>query len=158
LDYLIVDMPPGTGDIHLTLSQRVPITGAVIVTTPQDIALQDAQRGLRMFEKVSINVLGLIENMAVFHCPNCGHEEHIFGADGGQRMAQRYGLELLGSLPLALSICQQSDSGQPTVVADPEGAIAQQFKAIARRVAAKVSLLPKDYSARFPTVTVAPKT
>lgn len=156
LDYLIVDMPPGTGDIHLTLAQRVPITGAVIVTTPQDIALQDAQRGLRMFEKVSINVLGLIENMAVFHCPNCGHEEHIFGAEGGRRMAERYGLELLGSLPLALTIREQSDAGQPTVVADPDGPIAQQYRAIARRMAAKIALLGKDYSARFPSVTVKP--
>lgn len=155
LDYLVVDLPPGTGDIHLSLAQRVPITGAVIVTTPQDIALLDAQRGLRMFEKVSVPVLGIVENMAVFCCPNCGHHTHLFGQDGGRRMADRFGVELLGSLPLALSIRERADSGQPTVVADPDSEIAGLYKSIARRVGVKVAALGRDYSSRFPTITVS---
>lgn len=155
LDYLIVDMPPGTGDIALSLSQRVPLTGAVIVTTPQDIALIDAQRGLRMFEKVGVPLLGIVENMAVFVCPSCGHAEHLFGEHGGERMAQQYGVELLGEMPLALSIRQQADGGRPTVAAEPQSAHAELYRRIARRVAAKIALLARDYSSKFPTITVS---
>ncbi len=155
LDYLIVDMPPGTGDIQLSLSQRVPLTGAIIVTTPQDIALLDAQRGLRMFEKVSVPVLGIVENMAVFHCPNCGHEAHLFGADGGRRMAERHGIDLLGSLPLELRIREQTDSGKPTVISEPDSDVAGLYKAIARQVAVKISARPKDYSGKFPNIAVS---
>jgi ATP-binding protein involved in chromosome partitioning len=155
LDYLLVDMPPGTGDIALTLSQRVPLTGAVIVTTPQDIALLDAKKGLTMFQKVGVPILGIVENMAIYCCPNCGHTEHIFGADGGKRMAAQYGVEHLGSLPLALSIREQADSGRPTVVADPAGEIAELYKAVARRVALGVAQKARDYTAKFPTITVS---
>jgi ATP-binding protein involved in chromosome partitioning len=155
LDYLIVDMPPGTGDIQLTLSQRVPVTGAVIVTTPQDIALIDAKKGLKMFEKVGVPILGLVENMAVHICTNCGHAEHIFGADGGQKMAQQYGIDYLGGLPLAMSIRVQADAGQPTVVADPDGEIAGLYKALARKVAVKIAAQSKDYSAKFPTISIS---
>ena len=158
LDYLIVDMPPGTGDIQLSLSQRVPLTGAVIVTTPQDIALLDAQRGLRMFEKVNVPLLGIVENMAVFHCPKCGHEEHLFGADGGRRMAEQHGLDLLGSLPLALHIREETDSGAPTVVSAPHSDAAGLYKSVARRLAVKIAGLAKDYSSKFPTITVSSKT
>jgi ATP-binding protein involved in chromosome partitioning len=155
LDYLIVDMPPGTGDIQLTLAQRVPVTGAVIVTTPQDIALIDAKKGLKMFEKVSVPILGLVENMAVYCCPNCGHAEHIFGADGGKAMAQEYGVDYLGALPLERSIREQADSGRPTVVAAPDSPVAELYKAMARKVAVKVASQAKDYSAKFPTITVS---
>jgi ATP-binding protein involved in chromosome partitioning len=158
IDYLIVDMPPGTGDIQLTLSQRVPLTGAVIVTTPQDIALLDAKKGLKMFEKVGVPILGIVENMAVHVCANCGHVEHIFGADGGKRMAEQYGVEVLGSLPLALAIREQTDSGKPTVVADPEGEVAGIYKAIARRLAVKIAERAKDYSAKFPTISISKTT
>ncbi|MFT3856404.1 MAG: iron-sulfur cluster carrier protein ApbC [Aquabacterium sp.] len=154
LDYLIVDMPPGTGDIHLSISQRSPLTAAVIVTTPQDIALLDARKGLQMFEKVSVPVLGVVENMAVFCCPNCGHEEHIFGAEGGKRMAEECGVPLLGSMPLELKIREQADSGRPTLVADPDGKTAGLYKAMARKLAAGVSKLPKDYSSKMPSVAV----
>jgi len=154
LDYLIVDMPPGTGDIHLSISQRAPLTAAVIVTTPQDIALLDARKGLQMFEKVSVPVLGIVENMAVFCCPNCGHEEHIFGQDGGKRMAEECGVPLLGSMPLTLGIREQADSGRPTLVAEPDGRIAGLYKAMARQLAASLSLRPKDYSAKMPAVAV----
>ncbi len=154
LDYLVVDLPPGTGDIHLSISQRAPLTAAVIVTTPQDIALLDARKGLRMFEKVSIPVLGVIENMAVYHCPQCGHEAHIFGQHGGQRLAQDGQVTLLGSLPLDLKIREQADSGQPTVVSDPDSHAAQLYRDIALQVAAKVSLLAKDYSGKMPGVSV----
>ena len=155
LDYLLIDMPPGTGDIALTLSQRVPLTGAVIVTTPQDIALLDAKKGLKMFEKVGVPILGIVENMAVYCCPNCGHTEHIFGADGGKRMAVEYGVAYLGALPLNLSIREQADAGRPTVVADPEGEVAGIYKAVARQVAVTVAAKAKDFSARFPTITVS---
>ncbi len=158
VDYLIVDMPPGTGDIQLTLSQRVPITGAVIVTTPQDIALLDAKKGLSMFEKVGVPILGLVENMAVYCCPNCGHTEHIFGADGGKKMAAQYKLDYLGALPLNMSIREQADSGRPTVVADPDGEIAAIYKTVARQVAVKIADKAKDFSGKFPTIKVSKDT
>ncbi len=158
VDYLIVDMPPGTGDIQLTLSQRVPITGAVIVTTPQDIALLDAKKGLSMFEKVGVPILGLVENMAVHVCSNCGHVEHIFGADGGKRMAEQAKLDYLGALPLNISIREQADSGRPTVVADPDGEIAGIYKAVARQVAVKIAEKSRDFSAKFPTIKVSKDT
>lgn len=155
LDYLIIDMPPGTGDIQLTLSQRVPVTGAVIVTTPQDIALIDAKKGLKMFEKVGVPILGIVENMAVHICSNCGHAEHIFGAEGGQKMAAQYGTELLGSLPLAMSIRAQADSGTPTVAAQPDGEFAALYKALARKVSSKIAAQSKDYSSKFPTISIS---
>ncbi len=158
LDYLLIDMPPGTGDIALTLSQRVPLTGAIIVTTPQDIALLDARKGLKMFEKVGVPILGIVENMAIYCCPNCGHTEHIFGADGGKRMAAEYGVDYLGGLPLTMAIREQADSGRPTVVADPDGEIAATYKAVARKVAVKIALKAKDFSAKFPTISVSKAT
>lgn len=158
LDYLIVDMPPGTGDIQLTLSQRVPLTGAVIVTTPQDIALLDAKKGLKMFEKVGVPILGIVENMAVHVCEKCGHVEHIFGAEGGKKMAAEYGVDYLGALPLNLSIRVQADSGRPTVVSDPDGEIAGLYKKVAREVAVKIAQRAKDFSAKFPTITVSKNT
>ncbi|CAD5373792.1 Iron-sulfur cluster carrier protein [Rubrivivax sp. A210] len=158
LDYLLVDMPPGTGDIALTLSQRVPLTGVVIVTTPQDIALLDARKGLNMFEKVGVPILGIVENMAVYCCPNCGHTEHIFGADGGKRMSAEYKVDYLGGLPLTMAIREQADSGRPTVVADPDGDIAAIYKAVARQVAVKIALKAKDFSAKFPTISVSKAT
>jgi ATP-binding protein involved in chromosome partitioning len=154
LDYLVVDMPPGTGDIQLTLSQRVPLTGAVIVTTPQDIALLDARKGLKMFEKVGVPILGIVENMAMHVCSHCGHVEHIFGAGGGQRMSAEYGVDYLGGLPLDIRIREQADGGRPTVVADPDGAVAQVYKSIARAVAVKIAQQARDYSAKFPTISV----
>lgn len=154
LDYLVVDMPPGTGDIQLTLSQRVPVTGAVIVTTPQDIALLDARKGLKMFEKVSIPILGVIENMSMHICSQCHHAEPIFGTGGGEKMCAEYGVDFLGALPLALSIREQTDSGTPTVVADPDGAEAQIYMQIARRTAAKIAEKAQDMSNRFPTITI----
>ena len=158
LDYLIVDMPPGTGDIQLTLSQRVPLTGAVIVTTPQDIALLDAKRGLKMFEKVGVPILGIVENMAVHVCSNCGHKEHIFGADGGKTMAAESGTDYLGALPLSMGIRVQADSGQPTVVSDPDGEIAQIYKAMARQVAVKIAQRAKDFSSKFPSISISKET
>ena len=158
LDYLIVDMPPGTGDIQLTLSQRVPMTGAVIVTTPQDIALLDAKKGIKMFDKVGVPILGIVENMAVHICTNCGHAEHIFGEGGGKKMAADYQLDYLGALPLDIKIRQQADSGTPTVVADPDGDIAALYKAVARKVAVTVAAKSKDFSAKFPTITISKNT
>ena len=155
LDYLIVDMPPGTGDIQLSLSQRVPLTGAVIVTTPQDIALADARKGVTMFEKVGVPILGLVENMAVHVCTNCGHVEHIFGAEGGKRYAADKGIDYLGALPLALEIREQADSGRPSVVADPDGQVATSYKAIARQVAIRIAAKSKDYSSKFPSITIS---
>lgn len=158
LDYLLVDMPPGTGDIALTLSQRVPLTGAVIVTTPQDIALLDAKKALSMFEKVGVPILGIIENMAVYCCPQCGHTEHIFGADGGRRMAEQFQVDYLGALPLTMAIREQADAGRPTVVAAPDGEVAGLYKAVARTVAVKIAQKAKDFSAKFPTITVSKNT
>ncbi|WP_213955287.1 iron-sulfur cluster carrier protein ApbC [Variovorax sp. dw_954] len=158
LDYLIVDLPPGTGDIQLTLSQRVPMTGAVIVTTPQDIALLDAKKGIKMFEKVGVPILGIVENMAVHVCSNCGHVEHIFGAEGGKKMAAQYNMDYLGALPLDINIRLQADSGTPTVAADPDGPVAAIYKDIARRVAVGIAEKAKDFSAKFPTITISKNT
>ena len=158
LDYLIVDMPPGTGDIQLTLSQRVPLTGAVIVTTPQDIALLDARKGIRMFEKVGVPILGLVENMAVHVCTQCGHAEHIFGQDGGRRMAEELGVDYLGGLPLDLNIRVHADGGRPTVVADPNSPIAATYQMLARQVALRVAARAKDFSSKFPTIKVSKDT
>ncbi|RYF81488.1 MAG: iron-sulfur cluster carrier protein ApbC [Comamonadaceae bacterium] len=158
LDYLIVDMPPGTGDIQLTLSQRVPLTGAVIVTTPQDIALLDARKGISMFEKVGVPILGIVENMAVHICTNCGHAEHIFGAEGGKKMAADYKMPYLGALPLAMSIREQADSGWPTVVADPDGPVSAIYHDIARQVAVGIAQKAKDFSAKFPTISISKNT
>jgi ATP-binding protein involved in chromosome partitioning len=154
LDYLVVDLPPGTGDIQLTLAQKVPVTGAVIVTTPQDIALIDARKGLKMFEKVGIPILGVVENMAIHVCPNCGHESHIFGSGGADKMCSEYGTELLGQLPLDAGIREQADSGRPTVVADPEGKIAEIYRRIARRCAVKIAEAQKDLTSKFPNIVV----
>lgn len=154
LDYLVVDMPPGTGDIQLTLSQKVPVTGSVIVTTPQDIALLDARKGLKMFEKVGIPILGIVENMSIYLCPNCGHSEHIFGTGGGQKMCADYGVDFLGALPLNLSIREQADSGKPTVVAEPDSEISALYKSIARQVAIKIGNLSKDMTSKFPSIVV----
>ncbi|MCM8596926.1 iron-sulfur cluster carrier protein ApbC [Accumulibacter sp.] len=154
VDYLLVDMPPGTGDTQLTLAQKVPVTGAVIVTTPQDIALIDARKGLKMFEKVGIPILGVVENMSLHICTKCGHEEPIFGEGGGQRMCRDYGTELLGSLPLERSIRELTDSGLPTVVGAPESRAAEIYRQIARRIAVKVAERAKDMTSRFPNIVV----
>jgi ATP-binding protein involved in chromosome partitioning len=154
LDYLIIDLPPGTGDTQLTLAQKVPVAGAVIVTTPQDIALLDARKGFKMFEKVEVPVLGIVENMSTHICSNCGHEEHIFGDGGGVRMAEEYGVDLLGQLPLDLRIREEADGGKPTVVADPECRISQEYRSIARKAAAKLALQAKDYAAKFPSIVI----
>ncbi len=154
LDYLIVDLPPGTGDIQLTLAQKVPVTGAVIVTTPQDIALLDARKGLKMFEKVGVPIIGIVENMALHTCSNCGHTEHIFGEGGGGRMAKDYNVDLLGSLPLDIKIRETTDGGKPTVVSDPDGAVAKIYKEIARKCAAKIAKQAQDRSAVFPKIVV----
>jgi ATP-binding protein involved in chromosome partitioning len=154
LDYLVVDMPPGTGDIQLTLAQRVPVSGAVIVTTPQDIALLDARKGLKMFEKVEVRVLGVVENMSVHVCSQCGHVEHVFGSGGGARMATQYGVQLLGELPLDIKIREDADGGAPTVIAEPGSARARAYFQMARRTAARLATLNKDYSRAFPKITV----
>ena len=154
LDYLIVDMPPGTGDIQLTLAQQVPVTGAVIVTTPQDIALLDARKGLKMFEKVGIPILGIVENMSIHICSKCGNEEHIFGSGGGELMAKDYEVELLGALPLDIKIREQVDSGHPTVVADPDGRAAEIYRGIARRIGVKIAERAKDMSSKFPNIVI----
>ena len=154
VDYLIVDLPPGTGDIQLTLAQKVPVTGAVIVTTPQDIALLDARKGLKMFEKVEVPVLGIVENMSIHICSECGHAEHIFGSGGGESMASDSDVDLLGALPLDMAIRVGTDEGKPTVVADPDGAVATIYRDIARRVAAKLSQKTKDHSSAFPNIVI----
>jgi len=154
LDYLVVDLPPGTGDIQLTLAQKVPVTGAVIVTTPQDIALLDARKGLKMFEKVGIPILGVVENMAIHVCPNCGHESHIFGSGGAEKMCADYGTELLGQLPLDASIREQADSGRPSVVSDPDGKVAEIYRRIARRCAVKIAEAQRDMTSKFPNIVV----
>ena len=154
IDYLIVDMPPGTGDIQLTLAQKVPVTGAIIVTTPQDIALIDARKGLKMFEKVGVPIVGVVENMSIHICSKCGHAEHIFGEGGAERMCHDYKVPFLGSLPLDIHIREQADSGRPTVIADPDGAVAQMYKAIARKVAIFVAQKAEDFSAKFPSIVV----
>jgi ATP-binding protein involved in chromosome partitioning len=154
VDYLIIDLPPGTGDIQLTLAQKVPVSGALIVTTPQDIALLDARKALKMFDKVDVTVLGIVENMSLHICSNCGHEEHIFGQGGGARMSEDYDVDLLGALPLDKQIREEVDSGKPTVVADSEGRIAQIYRQIARRVAAKLSLQAREFSAKFPNIVI----
>jgi ATP-binding protein involved in chromosome partitioning len=154
LDYLVVDLPPGTGDIQLTLAQRVPVTGAVIVTTPQDIALIDARKGLKMFEKVGVPILGVVENMSLHICSKCGHEERIFGEGGGERMCKDYGVEFLGGLPLDIQIREDADTGKPSVVADPSSRVAQIYRQIARRVAVKVGDLAVDHSSKFPSIVI----
>jgi ATP-binding protein involved in chromosome partitioning len=154
VDYLVIDMPPGTGDIQLTLAQQVPVTGAIIVTTPQDIALLDARKGLKMFEKVGIPILGIVENMSIHICSKCGHAEHIFGSGGGDKMARDYGVDMLGALPLDMAIRLQMDDGRPTVEADPQGPAALIYKSIARRVAVKIAERAKDHSAKFPSIVV----
>jgi ATP-binding protein involved in chromosome partitioning len=154
LDYLVIDLPPGTGDIQLTLSQKVPVTGAIIVTTPQDIALLDARKGLKMFEKVGIPILGIVENMSTHICSNCGHEEHIFGAGGGAAMCKDYNVDLLGSLPLDIRIREQTDNGKPTVAAEPDSDIAKIYKQIARTTAIKLSQLSLDHSSKFPNIVI----
>lgn len=155
LDYLIVDLPPGTGDIQLSLAQRMPVTGAVIVTTPQDMALADAIKAIAMFDKVSVPVLGVVENMAMYCCPNCGHEEHIFGSGGGQAMAAEKGLTYLGALPLNRQIREDADAGQPTVAVDAGSDLSQAYAEIALRVAARIATQGKDYSHTFPTIRVS---
>ena len=154
LDYLVIDMPPGTGDIQLTLSQSVPLTGAVIVTTPQDIALLDARKGVKMFEKVGIPILGVVENMSVHICSNCGHAEHIFGTGGGEQMCADFGIDFLGRLPLELSIRELADAGKPTVVGAPDSTAAELYRAIARKLAVKVADKAKDMSSKFPNIVV----
>ncbi|TAK86562.1 MAG: iron-sulfur cluster carrier protein ApbC [Betaproteobacteria bacterium] len=154
LDYLVVDLPPGTGDIQLTLAQKVPVTGAVIVTTPQDIALIDARKGLKMFEKVGIPILGVVENMSFHVCPKCGHESHIFGAGGAEKMCRDYGTELLGQLPLDEAIRSQADSGKPSVVSDPDGPVAEIYRRIARRCAVKIAESQRDMTSKFPNIVV----
>ena len=155
LDYLVVDLPPGTGDTQLTLAQKVPVSGAVIVTTPQDIALLDARKGLKMFEKVEVPVLGVVENMSTHICANCGHEAHIFGAGGGERMAEQHQVDFLGGIPLDGAIREQADSGKPTVVAAPDSRNAMTYKEIARRTAAKLSKKGRNYAAKFPKIVIS---
>ncbi|HSR02403.1 MAG TPA: iron-sulfur cluster carrier protein ApbC [Methylophilaceae bacterium] len=154
LDYLVIDLPPGTGDIQLTLAQKIPVTGAIIVTTPQDIALLDARKGLKMFEKVGIPILGIVENMSTHICSNCGHEEPIFGTGGGEIMCKDYNVDLLGSLPLDITIREQTDGGKPTVIASPESKIATTYKQIARKAAIKIANASLDHSSKFPNIVI----
>jgi ATP-binding protein involved in chromosome partitioning len=154
LDYLVIDLPPGTGDIQLTLAQKIPVTGAIIVTTPQDIALLDARKGLKMFEKVNIPILGIVENMSTHICSKCGHEEHIFGAGGGELMAKDYNVDLLGSLPLDIGIRMQADSGKPTVIAEPDSKVTAIYKEIARKAAIKIANTSLDHSSKFPNIVI----
>ncbi|MCG6967568.1 MAG: iron-sulfur cluster carrier protein ApbC [Chromatiaceae bacterium] len=154
LDYLVIDLPPGTGDTQLTLAQKVPVSGAIIVTTPQDIALLDARKGFKMFEKVEVPILGIVENMSTHICSKCGHEEHIFGEGGGKLMAEQYGVKFLGALPLETRIREETDSGKPTVVAEPESRPAQIYREIARRAAAKLARQAKSYAAKFPNIVI----
>jgi len=154
LDYLLIDLPPGTGDTQLTLAQKVPVSGAVIVTTPQDIALLDARKGLKMFEKVSVPILGIVENMSTHICSSCGHEEHIFGEGGGVKMAEEANVNLLGALPLEMGIRLQADSGKPTVVAEPDSRTSDIYREIARKAAARLSQQAKDYSDKFPKIVI----
>jgi ATP-binding protein involved in chromosome partitioning len=154
VDYLVIDLPPGTGDTQLTLAQKVPVSGAVIVTTPQDIALLDARKAYKMFEKVEVPVLGVVENMSIHICSKCGHEEHIFGQGGGQSMAEQYSIPFLGALPLDIRIREEADNGKPTVIAEPDSRISQIYRDIARRVAAKLALKAKDYSTKFPKIVI----
>jgi len=154
IDYLIIDLPPGTGDTQLTLAQRIPVSGAVIVTTPQDIALLDARKGLKMFEKVEVPVLGIIENMSIHICSQCGHSEHIFGEGGGERMSAEHGVDLLGSLPLDIHIREQADSGNPTVAAMADSQISSIYRSIARKTAAKLATKARDHSAAFPNIVI----
>jgi ATP-binding protein involved in chromosome partitioning len=154
VDYLIIDLPPGTGDIQLTLAQRIPVSGAVIVTTPQDIALLDARKGLKMFEKVEVPVLGIIENMSIHICSQCGHSEHIFGEGGGARMSADHGIDLLGSLPLDIRIREQSDSGHPTVAAMEDSQISAMYRSIARKTAARLANKARDHSSAFPNIVI----
>lgn len=154
LDYLVIDLPPGTGDIQLTLCQRVPVSGALIVTTPQDLALLDAKKALKMFEKVDVPVLGIVENMATHICTNCGHEEAIFGAGGGAKMAGEYGLTLLGQLPLAMRIRAAADSGAPTVVSDADSELAERYRMIARKTAARLGQSARNKAIAFPKIVI----
>jgi ATP-binding protein involved in chromosome partitioning len=154
LDYLVIDLPPGTGDTQLTLSQKIPVSGAVIVTTPQDIALLDARKGLKMFEKVEVPILGIVENMSIHICSECGHAEHIFGEGGGQRMSEEYDVDYLGGLPLNIKIREQADNGNPTVAAEPDGQITGMYKEISRKMAASLAQKKKDYSTAFPTIKI----
>lgn len=155
LDYLVIDLPPGTGDTQLTLAQKVPVSGAVIVTTPQDIALLDARKGLKMFEKVEVPILGIVENMSIHICSKCGHEEHIFGQGGGSNMSEQYDVDFLGALPLDIRIRQETDGGKPTVVAEPDHRISQIYRDIARKTAAKLALQAKDYTTKFPSIVIS---
>lgn len=154
LDYLVIDLPPGTGDIQLTLAQKIPVTGAIIVTTPQDISLLDARKGLKMFEKVGIPILGIVENMSTHICTSCGHEEHIFGEGGGATMCKDYNIDLLGSLPLDIKIREHVDNGNPTVIAEPESKTASIYKTIARKAAIKIANAGLDHSSKFPNIVI----
>lgn len=157
LDYLVVDLPPGTGDVQLTLCQKIPVNGIVIVTTPQDLALSDVKRACEMFQKLNVPILGVVENMSLYHCPNCGHEAHLFGTGGAQKLAEQYGIHMLGSIPLAVDIREMTDSGEPPVVKAPESEYAKVFYDIAEKVIAKLALQPKDYSNLFPKIVVEKK-
>ena len=154
LDYLVIDMPPGTGDIQLTLSQTVPVTGAIVVTTPQDIALLDAKKGLKMFQKVNVPILGLVENMSLFVCPECGHVEHIFGQGGAKRMSETYHVDVLGQLPLDAKIREEADSGAPTVISSPDSLAGKIYREIALKAAAAIAKTAKDMSLKMPRVRV----